>query len=96
MSVQKGDYPHGEVSSEGDRGFSCTISVMSVAREYALRLGSSFVLCAPNGDSWTGISDTQTSGAIQDRTLYTLTCQSAQGEKTKTTAVDISTTWNER
>jgi hypothetical protein len=42
-----------------------------------------------NGDSWTGISDEATSTPIVGTTVYTLTCQSPSGERSKKAVVNI-------
>ncbi len=58
----------------------------------------SCTVTAPNGDSWTGIHSPvggETSAPIQARTVYTLTCETAGGTRTRNAAVDILPTWRE-
>lgn len=42
-----------------------------------------------NGDSWTGISGTQTSSALQSQTIYTLSCSGEGGTLIDTETVNI-------
>ncbi len=58
----------------------------------------SCTVVAPNGDSWAGVSSPvggETSSPIEERMVYTLTCESASGTRTRTATVDILPSWRE-